>query len=71
MKAILKDRYYNIRNDSRYLQTHSQAKDSGIKLPEVHCVDKGITHDIKPERQILKSQNSVNKTKLGQGKESL
>ena len=32
MKAILKDRYYIVGNESRYLvQTHSQAKDSGIK----------------------------------------
>ena len=32
MKAILKERYYNIGNESRYLvQTCSQAKDSGIK----------------------------------------
>ena len=66
MKAILKDRYYNIGNEIRYLvQTHSQAKDRGIKLPEVHSVDKGINPDIKPERQVLKSQNSVNKPKLG------
>ena len=51
MKAILKDRYYNIGNESRYLvQTHSQAKDSGIKLPEPHGVDKGINPDIKPEK---------------------
>ena len=72
MKAILKDRYYNIRNESRYLvQTCSQAEDSGIKLPEVHSVDKGINPNIKPERQILKSQNSANKPKLGQGRESL
>ena len=43
MKAILKDRYYDVGNESRYqVQTHSQAKDSGIKLPEVHGVDKGI-----------------------------
>ena len=72
MKAILKDRYYNIVNDSRYLaQTHSQAKDSGIKLPEVHSVDKGINPYIKPERRILKSQNPVNKPKLGQAREGL
>ena len=43
MNAILKDRYYNMWNESRYLvQTYSQAKDSRIKLPEVHGVDKGI-----------------------------
>ena len=72
MKAILKDRYYNIGNESRYLvQTCSQAKDSGIKLPEVLCVDKGINPNIKRERQIWTSQNSINKPKLGQGREGL
>ena len=72
MKTILKDRYYNVGNESRYLvQTHSQAKDSGIKLPEVHSVDRGINPDIKPERQVLKSQNLANKPKLGQGREGL
>ena len=72
MKAILNERYYNIGNESKYLvQTHSQAKDSGIKLPEVHGGNKGINPDIKPERQALKSQNSVNKSRLGQGKVGL
>ena len=72
MKAILKERYYNVGNESRYLvQTHFQAKDSGIKIPEVHGVDKGINPNINPERQILISQNSANKPKLGQGRESL
>ena len=72
MQAILKDRYYSIGMDNKYLiLTHSQAKDSGIKLPEVHSVDKGINSDIKPERQILKSQNPANKPKLGQGREGL
>ena len=72
MKAILKDRYYNIGNKSKYLvQTCSQVKGRGIRLPEVHGVDKGINPDIKPERQILKSQTSANKPKLGQGRESL
>ena len=43
MKALLKERYYNIGNESRYLvQIYSQAKDSGMKLPEVHSVNKGI-----------------------------
>ena len=37
MKAILKERYYNIGNESRYsVQMCSKIKDSGIKLPEVH-----------------------------------
>ena len=53
------------------MQTCSQAKDSGIKLPGIHSVNKGINPDIKPERQALKSQKSVNKPRLGQGKEGL
>ena len=41
MQAILKDRYYNIGSDDRYLiQTHSKAKASGVKLPEEHSVDR-------------------------------
>ena len=41
MKAMLKDRYYNVGNDSKYfIQTHSQTKASGMKLSEVHSVDK-------------------------------
>ena len=72
MQAILKDRYYNVGNDNKYLiQMHSQAKASGVKLSEVHGVDKGINPDIKPERQVLKSQNPADKPKLGQGREGL
>ena len=34
MQAILKDRYYNVGKDSRYIiQIWSQVKASGIKLP--------------------------------------
>ena len=51
MKTILKDKYYNVENESRYLvQTCSQIKDKGIKLPEVHSVDKGIDPDLKSEK---------------------
>ena len=56
MAAILRDRYYNVGQDrkSRYLiQTLSQAKTSGIKLPEVQGVDKGVDPSVKPEKQIL------------------
>ena len=58
MQAILKDTYYSVGSDNKYLiQTHSQAKANGVKLPEVHSVDKGVDPNIKPERQILKSPN--------------
>ena len=44
MKNILHDRYYNIgsvRTEDKYLvQTRSQSKSSGIKLPEAQGVEK-------------------------------
>ena len=50
MKAILKDKYYGVGNESTNLvQTYAQATDKGIKLPEVHDVDKGVDPDLKPE----------------------
>ena len=46
MKAILKERNYSPVNEGKYLvQTHLQVKDRGIKLPEVHGVDKGVDPD--------------------------
>ena len=43
MKVILKDKYYNVEDESRYLvQTCSQVKDRGIKLPEVLGADKKV-----------------------------
>ena len=78
MQAILKDRYYDVGKDSRYLiKTQSQAKASGIKLPEVHGVDKGVDPNEKPERHILKPPNLAtqpnlqNKPRLGQGRAGL
>ena len=59
IQAILTDRYYNVghEKESRYLiQTQSQAKTSGIKLPEVHGVNKGVDmwkHIARCERLML------------------
>ena len=33
------------------MQTRSQARSSGIKLPEVHCVGKNLDPNIEPEKQ--------------------
>ena len=58
MRNVLHDRYYNIRGmrmEDKYLvQTRSQAKSSGTKLPEVDRVDKGIIPHVRPEKQTLK-----------------
>ena len=57
MQSILQTRYYNFGkgNPVKYLvQTWSQAKSSGIKLPEVHGISKGIDSNVQPEKQVIK-----------------
>ena len=49
MHKVLHKNYYNIEN---YLvETRSQARSSGIKLPEVHGMAKNLDPNIKPEKQ--------------------
>ena len=36
------------------IQTRSQAKSSGIKLPEVRRVDKSLDPHAEPEKQVIK-----------------
>ena len=56
MNSILYDKYYNIGDRKKYLiQTQSQAKSSGKKLPEVHGVGKSLDPDMQPEKQVIKS----------------
>ena len=65
MKAVLNDKYYSVGRESRYLvQTCSQIKDSGIKLPEVHGAEKGVDPDLKPEWIVRKSQKLAEKSRL-------
>ena len=40
-----------IETDKHMVQTRSQRKSSGIKVPEVHGVDKGLLLHVKPEHQ--------------------
>ena len=52
MQGLLQAIYCNISegNSERYLvQTQSQAKSSGIKLPEVHSIGKSVDLNIQPE----------------------
>ena len=70
MKAILKDKYYNVGKESKYLvHTCSQIKDRGIKLPEVHGAERGVDPDLKPEWIIRKSQKIAEKSRLEQDRE--
>ena len=51
MHNLLQEKYYNIGKSERYLvQTQSQTKSSGVKLPEVHGVSKSLDPNIQPEK---------------------
>ena len=67
MKAILNNKYYNVGKENRYLvQTHSQSKDTRVKLPEVHQAEKGIDPDLKPQWIVRKTQKLAVKPRLEQ-----
>ena len=67
---VLQEKYYNI--DSYLVQTRSQARSSGIKLPEVHGMRKNLDPNIKPEKQHANPiKGSVLKPHIGQGRAGL
>ena len=77
VQNILQSKYYSIgeREEGKYLvQTRLQAKSSGITLPEVHGVDKGMDPKIRLEKHIIKPISSEVKSvspikpRLGQGR---
>ena len=71
IKAILNDKYYNVEEEeeSKYLvQTCSQTKDSGIKVPEVHRAKKGVDPNLNPEWIVRKSQKLAEKSRIEQDK---
>ena len=68
MRNVLHDRHYDIgkvREEERYLaQTRSQSKPSGITLPELCGVNKGINLHEKPEKQIIKPVTMMPEVKI-------
>ena len=64
MYQVLHKIYYNTEN---YLvQTRSQARSSGIKLPQVHGTGKNLDPNIKPEKQHANSiKGSIEKPHIG------
>ena len=74
MQNVLQTRYYNIgeREHGKYLvQTRTQAKSSGIILPEVQGIDKRIDPDIRPEKQAIKPITSPETKGISQEKPRL
>ena len=64
----LHEKYYDIVNTGNYLvQTRSQTKCSGIKLPEVHGVRKNLDPNILPEKEHANPiKGSIEKPCIGQ-----
>ena len=58
MHNLLHEKYYNIGQIDKYVvQTQSQTKSSGMKLPEVYGVSKSLDPNIQPEKtEALKRQ---------------
>ena len=70
MHRVLQENYYKI--DSYLVQIRSQARYSGIKLPEVHGVRKNLDQNIKPEKQHANPiKGSVMKPHIGQSRDRL
>ena len=70
MYKVLEENYYDI--DSYLVQTRSQARSSGIKLPEVHGMKKNSDPNIKSEKQHANPvKGSVVKPCIGQGRAGL
>ena len=64
MYQILDDNYYN---EKGLIQTRSQAKSSGTKLPEVHGMKKNLDPNLKPEKQHAMPKNgSMERPHMGQ-----
>ena len=62
MYQILEDNFYleNLCTDKYLIQMQSQAKSSGIKLPEVHGMRKNLDPNLRPENQYtLPKQGSL------------
>ena len=74
MYKILENNLNNINNNNfgngKYLiQTHSQAKTSGIKLPEVNEVRKSLDPNLRSEKQhTFPKQGKLVRPQIGQGR---
>ena len=56
MHKLLHEKYYNIGKTEKYLvQTQSQTKSSGIKLPEAHGMRRNLNPNILPEKHHTKT----------------
>ena len=66
---------YMGKSDNYLVQTWSQTRSNGIKLPEVHGVSKNLDLNIQPEKQIIRplkdNEHSQEKQRMGQWREEM
>ena len=68
MYQILEDSIENVCNDKYLIQTHSQAKSSGIKHPEVHGVERSLNPNLRTEKQhTFPKQGNLERPWIGEG----
>ena len=66
MYKILEHTLENFCNDKYLIQMQSQAKSSGIKLPEVHGVEKSLNPNLRPEKQhTFPKQGNLERPHIG------
>ena len=64
MRETLKQKYYKVKEDKFLVQSRSQTKSSGIKLPAVHCATKTLV----PHKVLEKQPSGINRPRIGQGR---
>ena len=66
---ILENNLNNFGDDKYLIQTRSQAKSSGIKLPAVHGIGKSLDPHLRPETQhVFSKQGKLKRPQIGQGR---
>ena len=69
MYQILENSLENFYNDIYLIQTCSQAKSSGIKLLEVHGVEKSLKPNLRPEKQhTFSKKGNLERPQIDQGR---
>ena len=69
MYKILENNLENFYDDKYLIQMLSQAKSSGIKLLEVHGVEKSLNPNLRPKKQYtIPKQGNLERPHIGQGR---